>query len=129
MRAINREIKSTLPFRIYSWISKLESESGLIEEIRLRRKRQAYVICSGKNIILPIIVTDNELDEIILAISHNSLYAYRDTIAKGYISLDDGVRVGIIGRASAENNEIVGVYDISELAFRIPNKLKLSVMN
>jgi stage III sporulation protein AA len=66
------------------------------------------------------------------------LYAFRDTIAEGYISLRGGIRVGVCGRAVVNNGRVVGVYDIDTLVVRIPHvspplgaemKMLLSDMN
>jgi stage III sporulation protein AA len=62
-------------------------------------------------------------------ISHHSLYAFKDTIINGFISLGNGIRIGLIGRASIENKAIIGIYDISEFAIRLPNKILLSCEN
>ena len=50
------------------------------------------------------------------------MYAHRDSISSGYLSLGDGVRVGICGRASVDGGRVIGVYDISGLNIRIPRR-------
>ena len=103
----------------------INQNEGIIEEIHIRRNRQVYVIQNGINKYIDIIASSDEMIYILGEISKHSLYAFRDTIANGYISLDDGVRIGLIGRASVENGKIVGVYDINEFAIRLPNKLEI----
>ena len=98
----------------------------MIEEIRIRRKRQAYIVSGGRNILINFIASDDEMIRILKIISHYSLYAYRDTISQGYISLGGGIRIGIIGNASVENGTIVGVYEISEFAIRIPHSIRVN---
>ena len=77
------------------------------------------------NILINFIANDDEMLKILKTVSHYSLYAYRDTISNGYISLDNGIRIGIIGNASLENGNIVGVYDISEFAIRLPHSINV----
>ena len=117
------KIKEILPYRIIKEIEKNIYENNILEEIRIRRKRQAYIVVSGKNRLINFIANDEEMLQILKTISHHSLYAYRDTISQGYISLDNGVRVGVIGRASVESGNIVGVYEISEFVIRLPHIL------
>ena len=122
---LNNKIIEILPQRIVKEIEKSIRQNSFLEEIRIRRNRQAYIICGGKNILINIIATDDEILQILKIVSHYSLYAYRDTISNGYISLDNGIRIGIIGKASVENSSIVGVYDISEFAIRLPNSINV----
>ena len=124
-RLLNNKIIEILPQRIVKEIEKSIRQNSFLEEIRIRRNRQAYIICGGKNILINIIATDDEILQILKIVSHYSLYAYRDTISNGYISLDNGIRIGIIGKASVENSSIVGVYDISEFAIRLPNSINV----
>lgn len=119
------KLKDFLPLRIYLAIKEAQNY-GLIEEIRIRKNRQAYIIQNGNNNYINIIANESEILSILEKISRHSLYAYRDTIANGYISLGEGIRIGVIGRAGVENEHIIGVYDISEFAIRIPNRINVS---
>ena len=120
---MTEKLRTILPERIFLAVQKAKKQGGVIEEIRIRRTRQAYMVISGKNVMLDIIGSDAEMQEILSAISHNSLYAYRDTIVNGYITLENGIRVGVIGRAGVEQSKIIGVYDINEFSIRIPNNI------
>ena len=123
-----KKIKEFLPIRIYRTLEYAQ-KNGLIEEIRIRKNRQAYIIINGTNQYIDIIATDDEIKYILEMISHHSLYAFKDTIINGFISLGNGIRIGLIGRASIENKAIIGIYDISEFAIRLPNKILLSCEN
>lgn len=114
-------LKTFLPSRIFRAINSIDD--GFLEEIHIRKERQAYVIQNGRNKYIDIIASSYEMIHILTEISKHSLYAFKDTIANGYISLDNGIRIGLIGRASVENGQIVGVYDINEFAIRLPNHL------
>ena len=120
-----KKIKEFLPIRIYRALE-CAQKYGIIEEIRIRKNRQAYIIINGTNQYIDIIATDEEIKYILEMISHHSLYAFKDTIINGFISLGNGIRIGLIGRASIENKAIIGIYDISEFAIRLPNKILLS---
>ena len=49
-----------------------------------------------------------------------SLYAYGESIRKGFISLGFGVRVGICGRASLEGEKIRSISEVTSLNIRLP---------
>ena len=121
---MDKRLKEILPVRIFDKISQLKNQYS-IEEIRIRKDRQAYIISNGFNTYIDIIANDQEMNSILSKISHNSLYAFRDTIAEGYISFGYGLRIGIIGRASVENGKILGVYEINEFAIRLPKHIKV----
>lgn len=119
------KLKDYLPQRIFMAINQAKN-NGMIEEIRIRKNRQAYIIQNGYNRFIEVIANESEISFILEKISHHSLYAYRDTIANGYVSLEDGIRIGIIGRASIQNSTVIGIYDINEFAIRLPNTIKIN---
>lgn len=118
------KIRELLPARIYRAAVAVDGEDNL-EEIRIRLGRQAYVVASGRSIIINVIATQSEMSQILTAASHGSLYAYRDCIIKGYIPLADGIRVGVVGRAGVEMSKITGIYDINEISVRIPHPVRV----
>jgi stage III sporulation protein AA len=120
-KLLDIKIKEILPYRMIREIEKLMSNDLILEEIRIRLNRQAYIVLGGMNIIINYVATDDEMLKILKIISHYSLYAYKDTLSQGYISLDNGIRVGVIGRASVEGDNIIGVYNISEFVIRLPH--------
>lgn len=90
------------------------------EEIRLRVGGMCSVVVGGVSLPLVSGIDRSGADELVLALCHGSLYAYRDTITRGYIPMDDGARVGICGSAKYDGGEIVGVGEIGSLVFRFP---------
>ena len=122
---LEEKIKDILPYRMVREIECNLYQNELLEEIRIRRKRQSFIIVNGRNTIINYVATDDEMLQLLKNISRYSLYAYKDTISQGYISLGDGIRIGVIGRASVENGNIVGVYEISEFAIRLPHSIKV----
>ena len=95
-----------------------------VEEIRLRRDRRAYLTLGNagkkKNLPTDAVLRADELSAIFERMCDGSLYAFSESIVKGYISLPSGIRVGVCGRAALEKDKIFGVYDISALNVRIP---------
>lgn len=123
---MKKELIEILPSRIYDEISKQICCDGILEEIRIRRKRQAYCIISGRNVMLNTRASDGEMEYILKRITNNSLYTHKETIENGYITLENGLRVGLIGRASVEERKIIGIHSINEFSIRIPNRLSIN---
>lgn len=126
-RAIDRVMRF-LPFtlcgEIESTVRALSVKNERIEEIRLRSGRRVYLTVGGRggkrNLALESVFSRAELSEMLERMCDGSLYAYSESIIKGYVSLGEGVRVGVCGRASVEGERILGVYDISALNIRLP---------
>jgi stage III sporulation protein AA len=125
VKAVINKILQILPVKIIRAIEKENIKFECIEEIRIRRKRQSYLVINGKNILLNVILNDNEMNNLLKLLTNDSLYAYKDTISKGYLILDTGFRIGLIGSGSTENGSIIGIYNVSEFSFRIQRKLRI----
>lgn len=116
-------ILASLPYRLVEEIrSRWTGER--IEEIRLRRGRRASLTLSGRNVVLDTALEGAEIDGALTGMCSGSLYAYSDTINRGFISLPGGIRVGVCGRANCEGERMIGVHEISSLAIRIPHKAR-----
>ena len=95
----------------------------ILEEIRLHSGRCSSLVGDGHNFFLDISIPRDEIREILIRMCGGSLYAFADSIEKGFVSLSDGIRVGVCGRASVSKNQITGVYDIDTLNIRLPHKI------
>ncbi len=115
---------NALPLRLCREINSLNIKDS-IEEIRLRLCRRASLVAFGKNIMLDTILDKSEMVGILSGICKGSLYAFSETINKGYISLPDGVRVGVCGHAACEGNRIIGVHEVTSLSVRIPHRVRI----
>ncbi len=93
--------------------------SGL-SEIRLRAGGRCSIIFTCESIPLLSGANESELEEVLMKVVDGSVYAYRDTLAEGYIPIDGGVRVGVCGRARYDKGELVGIHGVSSLVFRLP---------
>ncbi len=113
-------VMRALPYRLCEEIRRTSYAS--IEEIRMRAGRRCSLVVSGENIMLDTVLEDGEITDVLEGMCQGSLYAFSDTIKQGYISLPDGVRVGVCGRAGCEGERIIGVYEVNSLSVRIPHK-------
>ena len=121
--ALTSALANILPYKLYGEIVGRLSGMGRIEEIRCRKDRPTFVTCGGQNIRLSYICGAEDMEQMILRICGGSLYAHKETLLEGYVTLSGGIRVGVCGRASSENGRMLGIYDVSGLNFRLPAAL------
>ena len=118
------EIYSILPARVSYEIGRVAEEfsCGLsgVSEIRLVRGVGSSFIMAGSRYKIYTRVSGCEMDEVFFKICSGSIYAHRDTVKDGYVSIADGIRVGVSGTAKYDGGALVGVSDINALVFRIP---------
>lgn len=114
-------VMRALPNRLSDEIRRTTSPFG-IEEVRMRAGRRCSLVVSGKNVMLDTVLDRAELEAVLEGMCQGSLYAFSDTINQGYISLPDGVRVGVCGRAGCDGDRIIGIYEVSSLSVRIPHR-------
>ena len=93
---------------------------GAVNELHLRADGNAWLTCGKENVSLATVLSRKQIEDVFLAVCGGSLYAHADTVREGFVSLGDGVRVGVIGRAVRVGERTVGVRDVCALCFRIP---------
>jgi stage III sporulation protein AA len=93
---------------------------GSIGEIRLRRGGRSTLLSGRETVPLAAVVRAEEMADMIYRLCECSVYAHADTIKEGFVSLGDGIRVGVSGLARYDGGRLVGVGDPSTLVFRIP---------
>ena len=113
-----------LPRRVCEEILRLSSSRGVgirgISEIRLRAAGRNSIIIAGERLFLSSSASPDEVGRTFSLLCEGALYARRDSIREGYISLFAGIRVGVCGTARYDGGELVGISDITSLVFRIP---------
>lgn len=117
-------LESILPPQLNDALRRLAG-AGMPEELRLHADRTATATISGQNRSTGVILHRADMKELLLRACSGSLYAYRDTINRGYLAMADGVRVGVCGSAAVENGRVIGVSDITGLMFRIPHTVRV----
>ncbi len=94
-----------------------------VNEIRIKAYSYISLIINQKNIITDILVNRDTLDKVVLSLCDGSIYAHLHTMRDGYISVGKGIRAGICGKAAVSNGQIDGIYDISSINLRIPQRI------
>ena len=100
-----------------------------IREIRLRDNRAVKVNVQGQWYFVGdkalVQRSDNALvlgeicDGVIKKACNNSVYAYEKMLAKGFFTLEDGVRIGVCGAVAGEKDKVFQKY--TSLCLRVPH--------
>jgi len=121
------QLRQYLPRDVYRFIEKFENS---VTEIRIRRGKPLSLTLArgecgsygyGENHVCPLVVHDEMMNRIIASLCHNSLYSHMESMTEGYISMKEGVRVGVVGKAVCEDGRIKNLSSINSLNIRIPH--------
>lgn len=126
-----------MPQRICDAFCQLDNSILLmVNEIRFRKNkplilyvnRELYFLSQkgiSKNYTpLCIIISSSEFEEMTDMLCNNSYHTNMDSMIKGYITVNDGSRVGIAGKAVYRDSQITAVRNISSLCIRISHDYK-----
>lgn len=107
-------------------IALLERVEGAWEELHLRVGRCCSVTVGGENRRVPLLLTRDDMQRLFLRLCEGSIYAHRDSIAKGYLALEGGIRVGLCGSADVDDSgaRLLGVRSVDALCIRFPRPLR-----
>lgn len=113
--AYAEEAKNTLR-RADGHLSELRLRAGHLSSLSVRRGKGL------SNLPLSFVLSEGELRSIFRRVCDGSLYAFEESIKEGYLSLANGVRVGVGGRAVLRGGQIASVASITTLCFRVPHR-------
>lgn len=113
-------IASAAPALGRELISVVQSSSLPCEEIRLRADGICTVRLGEREIRLLCSVGQGELDMMLSRLCQGSVFAYRDTLLRGFVTTESGVRVGVAGEVSYDGGKCSPPFGIGSLVFRIP---------
>ena len=110
---LGEEIKNVLSFDLLG-----------LTELRLRAGAK-IVACyvGGKEKEIDRVITESDIEKIMLRLTKHSVYMFSEGIKSGYVTGDDGERVGICGRCVTENGQVKMIKDVSSLCVRIPKEV------
>ena len=121
------DILRYFPNKIYQIFSNLFQENiKLIEEvqeIRIRANRPIILKLRERDLMLQYDIQQSEILQIVERICENSIYAYKNQICEGFVTVQGGHRIGITGSCVIENGKIINVKYISSLNFRIAREI------
>lgn len=118
------EILNRLPDSISNELSLIPSEIiGSIEEIRLRCGQRGSIYFSGQEKSLTKIITKDDLSLTLNNLIRHSYYAYEEDLAKGFVTISGGHRVGICGKAVIKDGEPTLIKEISSMNIRFAKEI------
>ncbi len=113
---ISEKLMSCLPRSVSEAVLKYNGDD--INEIRIHAGRFTSLTTSKGNYLTNVICSENDIRETVDEICGGSLHAYSETVRRGYIPFDGGVRIGVCGSVSGG-----AVRDITSLCIRIPRSV------
>lgn len=121
------EILRYFPSNIYSLLSNTFSQNSNIEEtlqeIRIRCNRPIILKLRQADIVIEYEVSKTEILQTLERLCNNSIYAYKNQICEGFLTVKGGHRVGITGTAVVENEKIINLKYVTSLNFRIAREV------
>lgn len=121
------EILRYFPNKIYQIFSNLLQENPQIatelQEIRIRVDKPIILKLREKDIILQYNILQTEILQIVERLCENSIYAYKNQICEGFLTVKGGHRVGITGTAVVENGKTINLKYVTSLNFRIAREI------
>ena len=94
-----------------------------LQEMRIRCNRQAILKYDNEERIMNFIPNEREITQILQMLCENSIYSYQAQICNGFITLQGGHRVGIMGNVAMKDGKISNINYISSLNFRITKEI------
>src|SRR5699024_6587522 len=76
------------------------------------------------DILIQYQVNTTEILQILEKLCENSIYAYKNQICQGFLTVKGGHRIGIAGTIVEENGKILNVKYITSLNFRIARQIR-----
>lgn len=107
---------------LYTFEQNIQIEKN-IQEIRIRVNRPIILKMRQADILIEYIVTQKEVLQILEKLCENSIYAYKNQICEGFITIKGGHRVGITGTAVVENGKTINLKYVTSLNFRIAREV------
>lgn len=124
MRNLERVFKK-LPATIGDNIRDLPSDIiDSLEEIRIRTGSSIRIISGGREFVTGSIPIDFDImNRVLNSLLNHSYYAYEEELAKGYITIEGGHRVGICGRTVLDRGKVCLIKDVSSVNIRCSREI------
>ena len=101
-----------------------DEELEMLEEIRIRNNLPLILKIGQAEKVIDYKITTEDINYIFQKICENSIYSYQKQIANGFITVQGGNRVGIVGTAVLDGNDkVINFNYISGLNFRISRQV------
>ena len=124
---IIKEVLIYFPNSIYKILEQTLSQNLNIEEnlqeIRIRVNRPILLKTRQVDVVIDKTVTQSEILQTLERLCENSIYAYKNQICEGFITVKGEHRIGLTGTAVIEGNKVINIKYITSLNFRIARQV------
>lgn len=134
----SRQVIPLLGQYLQEILMKVSSEKlHKIQEIRLRTGKPLMMHLEGRDYFLRkdgqltkhlskehVSVTTGDIKSTLEQLSQYSLYAYEEELKNGYMTVEGGHRIGVVGKVVLEGNKIKTIRHVSGLNIRIAHEIK-----
>ncbi len=95
-----------------------------IQEIRIRCGKSVMVISNNMECLENTVADREYIESFISFLTSNSVYAYKEEISEGYITIEGGNRAGICGKAVIKNGNVEHIKEVSSINIRFAREFK-----
>ena len=121
------ELYKYFPTNIYNLLKVSTTQNPQIknelQEIRIRCNRPIILKLRNSEALIEYEINQTEILQTVERLCNNSIYAYKNQMCEGFITIKGGHRIGITGTAVIENGKIINIKYISSLNFRIAREI------
>lgn len=121
------EILRYFPYNLSNLLENTFNQNKNIEdnlqEIRIRCNRPVILKLGQADVMIEYKVNQTEILQILERLCNNSIYAYKNQICEGFLTVKGGHRVGITGTAVMENEKVINLKYVTSLNFRIAREV------
>lgn len=116
-----KEIQKILPANIWQ---NIENYSNSIEEIRIRQNSPVYARIYGKTQkISDFRPSSHDIKYILNKSMDFSLHSYMNELKNGFITINNGHRIGVCGHAIFDGEQVLNFKEITSINIRVARKI------
>lgn len=121
-------LNDLLPVRIYD-ILKTGTDADKLTEVRMRINKPLSAAEYGIYSAVcdkdghEYTVTKDDIDHVLAIATKHSVYSVNSQLAGGYLSCDDGIRIGVSGEGVYKNGRLFTLKNVNSLCIRIPRQI------
>lgn len=122
------QILNVLAENIRECLLKENLDFAKLQEIRIRTGKPLIVLYDNQEKVLPTggaekyTVTKEDVRETMDYVSHYSLYAYEEELRQGFITIEGGHRIGVMGKVLLEGDKVKNIQYISSVNVRMAHE-------
>ncbi len=90
-----------------------------VRELRIHTGRPLLLALSNERVVVPMTVTSEEVQSCFWRFCGRAVHTHQEELSEGFVTTEDGFRVGVAGRAVVKEEKVVSYRDITSLCVRI----------